>query len=170
FPFSHGITKTQTEPEYSPFNVSSSKSTHRSLLTNIQGRRTTTQAYVNIASSLTNVGVFAGAFTFGTLLNLSNTLENFDLVSRYLSIAFLLFATSLFLAISIQILLRRDEPSQAPSQRKMKLFVFHIALVSGLLVAGFIVLDLVLMEIGQKAVGVTGIVLLCLIAAWIGVR
>jgi L-asparagine transporter-like permease len=124
---------------------------------------------VNIASSLTNVGVFAGAFTFGTLLNLSNTLENFDLVSQYLSIAFLLFATSLFLAISIQILLRRDEPSQAPPQRKMKLFVFHISLVSGLLVAGFIVLDLVLMEIGQKAVGVTGIVLLCLIAAWIGV-
>jgi hypothetical protein len=80
-----------------------------------------------------------------------------------------LFATSLFLAIAIQILLRRDVPSRPPSQRKAKLFVVHIALVSGLLVAGFIVLDLVLMQIGQSAVGIIGIVFLCLIAGWIGI-
>jgi uncharacterized protein YacL len=47
--------------------------------------------------------------------------------------------------------------------------VFHIGLVSGLLIAGFVVLNLVLMEIGQNAVGIIGIVLLCLIAAWIGI-
>jgi uncharacterized membrane protein YfcA len=115
------------------------------------------------------VGVFAGAFTFGTLLQLSNSIENYDYISRLLSIAFVLFATSLFLAIAIQILLRRDVSTQPPSQRKAKLFVFHIGLVSGLLIAGFVVLNLVLMKIGQNAVGVTGIVLLCLIAAWIGV-
>jgi hypothetical protein len=127
-----------------------------SLLT--QERRTTTQEYVRIAASLTNVGVFAGAFTFGTLLQISNSSENYDYINRLLSIAFILFATSLFLAIAIQILLRRDVSTQPPSQRDAKLFVFHIGLVSGLLIAGFVVLNLVLMEIGQNAVGVTGIV------------
>lgn len=147
-------------PDVSPQNLASA---------NFKERRTTTEAYVRIAASLTNVGVFAGAFTFGTLLQLSNTISNYEYISRLLSVAFLLFATSLFLAIAIQILLHRDVSTLPPSQRKARLFVFHVGLVSGLHIAGFVVLNVVLMEIGQNAVGVIGIVLLCLIAAWIGI-
>lgn len=122
---------------------------------------------MDISSALTNVGVFAGAFTFGTLLCLPNTLENFIYISALLSSAFVLFTTSLFAAIGVRIILRKNAPDEVPSLLKTGIVVVHIALVGCLLIAGFIVLNLVLININQKVIGVIGIILLFLNAVWI---
>jgi hypothetical protein len=115
------------------------------------------------------VGVFAGAFTFGTLLNIprDGSFENFKEVTEFLAIAFLLFATSLFLAISIPLLLRPEIPNEMPSPTTKRLVVIHIVLISALQLAGFICLDLVLINIGQNILGILGIVLLCMTASWL---
>ena len=112
------------------------------------------------------MGVFAGAFTFGTLLSLPNTLDKFDYISDLLSVAFLLFATSLFVAIGVQYLLRRDDPTTALTPRMRKICKAHTAIIVSLIMAGFTILDIVLINIGKKAVGIVGIVLLYLIPAW----
>jgi hypothetical protein len=116
--------------------------------------------------SLTNVGVFAGAFTFGTLLSLSNTLENFDYISDLLSVAFLLFGTSLFVAIGIQYLLRRNDPTMPLTPRMRKICKTQTILIVALIITGFTMLDIVLINIGKKTVGIAGIILLYLIPLW----
>jgi len=112
------------------------------------------------------VAVFAGAFTFGTILALPNSLEKFDLISDLLSIAFLLFATSLFFAIGIQHLLRRYDPMKPLLPRTRLLCKIHATLLTLLLVAGFTLLYLVLFNIGKKIVAIVGIVLLYLMPVW----
>ena len=129
-------------------------------------RRTTSQAYLNLASSLTSVGIFAGALTLGTLLTLPDTIENLDAVSTLLSVAFVLFTISVSAVLGIWIVLRRDVPDQTPSLRKTRMVVAHIIVVSSLLVAGFIVLFVVLLEIGQQVIGAVGITTLGILAAW----
>ena len=93
-------------------------------------------------------------------------MDNFEYISRLLSAAFLLFATGLFLAIGIQYILRHDDPSQTPSRRRAKICVLHTTVIIGLLIGGFILLDLVLISIGQKAIGIVGITLLGIIPVW----
>jgi spore maturation protein SpmA len=44
----------------------------------------------------------------------------------------------------------------------------HTVIVIALLIAGFMCLNVVLMNIGQKAVGVVGTTLLCFIPVWYG--
>jgi hypothetical protein len=73
----------------------------------------------------------------------------------------------LFTAIGVRIILRKNAPDEAPSVLKTAIVVGHIALVSCMLIAGFIVLNLVLISIDQKAMGITGIILLFLNAVWI---
>ena len=112
------------------------------------------------------MAVFAGAFTFGTILALPNSLEKFDLISDLLSVAFLLFATSLFCAIGIQHLLRRYDPMKPLLPRTRLLCKIHATLLTLLLVAGFTLLYLVLFNIGKKIVAIVGIVLLYLMPVW----
>jgi hypothetical protein len=131
---------------------------------NIQSKRTTTSSYISLTTSLTTVGVFAGAFTFGTLFALPDTLKNFNSIQTLLAVAFILFSTSLFTAIGVPIVLKREQEDGPPSYTKAKIVVAHLALVSGLLFAGFVVLNVVLIEIGQKRVGIAGITLLCAVA------
>lgn len=112
------------------------------------------------------MGVFAGAFSFGTVITLPSTVDNFEYISRLLSAAFLLFATGLFLAIGIQYILRHNDPSTSPSPRRARICVIHTTAIIGLLIGGFILLDLVLISIGQKAIGIVGITLLGIIPVW----
>ena len=112
------------------------------------------------------MGVFAGGFTFGALFSLSPTRENYDYLGNLLAIAFLFFATSLFLAIGIQHLLRHDVPEQPPSARKRFICKMHTYLICVLVMAGFIVLNIILMNIGRKAHGIAGIVLVGIIPIW----
>ena len=131
-----------------------------------QVHRTFAQSYIDISRSLANVGVFAGGFSFGTLLSLSPTRENYDYLGNLLAIAFLLFATGLFLAIGIQHLLRNDDPEQPPSARKRLLCQVHTYLICLLIMGGFVVLNVILMNIGKRVYGIAGIVLVSLIPIW----
>jgi len=97
---------------------------------------------------------------------LPTTTENFDYISALLSVAFLLFAGSLFIAIGIQYILRQDDPASLPSRAKSKVCIVHTYVVMALLVVGFVLLNVVLMNIGQKVVGIAGIALLGVIPCW----
>jgi len=113
------------------------------------------------------VAIFAGGFAFGTLLTLPNTVTNFDYVSELLSFAFLLFATSIFVALSIQYLLRYYKPkTEAPSPVLSIVCQVHTFIMSGLIMGGFIILDIVLISIRRKAAGIVGLALVCLIPVW----
>jgi hypothetical protein len=113
------------------------------------------------------VAVFAGGFAFGTLLTLPNTVTNFEYVSDLLSFAFLLFATSIFVALSLQYLLRYYMPKkEAPSRVLSIVCQVHTFVMSGLIMGGFVILDIVLISIGRKAAGIVGIALICLIPVW----
>jgi len=123
-------------------------------------------------SSLATVSLFAGAFTFGTLLNLPNDGGAFDpqqlpCITTLLSLAFVLFSTSLFLTVALQIILRREPLQAILYGRKRSLVAIHFLLISGLIMGGFIVLNGVLIVSGQRAAGTVGIVCLVLCAIWI---
>jgi len=103
--------------------------------------------------------------SFGTVLTLPSTLDNFEYITKLLSAAFL-FATSLFVAIGIQYTLRYETLSQAPRPHQARICILHMLLIIGLLIGGFICLNLVFISIGQKANGVMGIMLLEIILIW----
>jgi len=112
------------------------------------------------------VAVFAGGFTFGTLISLPTTLDNFDYISTLLSFAFILFSTSLFLAIFIQYLLRRHHADELLLYNMWLASQIHTALVIVLLMSGFVLLDIILINIGHKAAGTVGLALLPMIPIW----
>lgn len=120
-------------------------------------RHTYAQAYLDIASSLTTVAVFAGAVSFGTLVTLPLGLPNTQYISKLLAIASYLFTSCLFAAIGIAYLLRHDERDRPLSPTKRLLCQMHVWLVILLLVAGFVVINVVMMNFGQKSVGIAGI-------------
>jgi hypothetical protein len=115
---------------------------------------------------MANVAVFAGALTFGTLLSLPDTLAKSNYISLLLSIAFVLFVCSLFASIGIRYLLRGVFDDDQPHIGIEIACMFHIALIILLLLAGFALLNVVLINIGQKAVGIVGNALLCLVPVW----
>lgn len=112
------------------------------------------------------VAVFTGAFTFGTILALPSDLERLELIGDLLSVAFLLFATSLFFAIGVQHLLRRYDPTKPLLPQTRLLCKIHTALLTALLIAGFTLLYVVLFNIGKKTVAITGIVILYMMPLW----
>ena len=130
------------------------------------------QSYLNVLSSLATVSLFAGAFTFGTLLSLPNDGGAFEpqqvpAIASLLSLAFVVFAGSLFLTVALQIILRR-EPLQAILYGQKRLLVpIHFGLISALIMTGFCALNGVLIVTGKRAAGITGIVFLILCAVWI---
>lgn len=93
-------------------------------------------------------------------------MDNFKTISRLLTAAFLLFAGSLFTSIGIQYILRQEKPKAFPSYRKSKLCIIHTWFVIALLIAGFVLLNIVLMNVGQRALGIVGITLLGVIPVW----
>ena len=127
------------------------------------------QSYLNVVGSLTTVSLFAGSFTFGTLLTLPKDGGSFEpqqlpTITKLLAYAFMLFATALFLTVSLQMVLRKYPPDSVLHGVKRILVPFHIALISTLVMGGFILLDSVLIVIGQREAGIAGIVLLTLCA------
>lgn len=130
------------------------------------------QSYLNVVGSLTNVSVFAGAFTFGTLLTLPKDGGSFDpqqisLISQLLSNAFILFATALFLTVSLQMILRRQAPDSVLVGAKRVLVPLHFALISLSVAGGFSLLDSILIVIGQQGAGIAGLLLLIICQIWI---
>jgi len=121
------------------------------------------QSYLDLANTLTTVAVFAGAISFGTLVTLPIGIPNSDYLGLLLGIGSYLFTACLFAAIAIAYLLRHDERNKPLSPTKRLLCQLHIWLVILLLLAGFVVLNVVVMNFGQRSVGLAGIVSLSVI-------
>lgn len=115
------------------------------------------QSYLDLASTLTTVSVFAAAISFGTFVTLPLGLPNTQYIGQLLSIASYIFTCCLFAAVGIAYLLRHDERQRPLSPTKRILVQLHIWLVIVLLVGGFIVINIVMINFGQKPVGVAGI-------------
>lgn len=109
------------------------------------------------------MAVFAGGFTFGTIISLDTGLANFAYISDLLSYAFILFASALFVGISIQYLLRRHRADELLLFNMWLLSQIHTILVVLFLMAGFIILDVILINLGDKGAGILGLALLPLI-------
>ena len=116
------------------------------------------QSYLDLANTLTTVAVFAGAISFGTLVTLPIGLPNAAYIGQLLAIASYLFTSCLFAAVGIAYLLRHDERHLPLSKMKRTLCQIHVWLVILLCIAGFIVLNIVVMNFGQRAVGIAGTV------------
>lgn len=124
------------------------------------------QSYLDLANTLTTVAVFAGAISFGTLVTLPIGIDNAEYISLLLAVAAYLFTACLFAAVAIAYLLRHDERNLPLSNMKRMLCQMHIWLVILLCVAGFIVLNVVIMNFGQRAVGIAGIASLSAFPVW----
>jgi hypothetical protein len=113
------------------------------------------------------VATFAGGFTYGNVITLQTNpttchTEESDDISILLSVAFILFIMSLFVTLIIQIILRAYDPSATMPNARAHNWVQLLFLVSAtLLLAGFILLDVVLIGRGQgqEVVGAVGIAL-----------
>lgn len=126
------------------------------------------------------VATFAGGFTYGNVISLQTSpstchAEEFDDIRTLLSVAFILFTASLFVTIVIPIILRGYDPNVrlpgavdrwTPPRFGVVLLwephfwvqvIFFCSAV--LLVAGFVLLHIVLIDSGQTAVGGVGIAL-----------
>lgn len=132
----------------------------------LQSRQTPAESFVKFAISLTNVAVFAGSFAFGTLLVLPDTLDEFDYIGDLLSVAFLLFASSIFLSIGVQYLLRRYIDSESLLPVMSAICQVHTVLILASLTAGFVVLNIVLITVKRKVAGIIGIVMLGVVPLW----
>ena len=112
------------------------------------------------------VATFAGGFTFGSLFAVPSDLHNYDHITDLLSIAFILFATCLFVGIGIHWVLRKYKSEECLSHSRWGACRIQAMVMLLLLIAGFAILDFVLIAIGKKSVGYIGIALLCIIPAW----
>jgi amino acid transporter len=121
-----------------------------------------------MATSLNNVAVFAGGFCFGSILAIAPDTPNADMIETLLAVAFLLFATSLFISIGVIYILRTEKNEDEHPEKRWKsdISVIHTAIVIVLLIGGFAVLDAVLIIIEQKVCGIIGIALLGMIPIW----
>lgn len=118
------------------------------------------------------MSLFAGAFTFGSLVTLprdggSFTTDQIPAIAKLLSASFVCFSTALLLTVALQIILRRESPDAILISQKRCLVSVHFGLIGSLVIAGFIVLNCILIVIGQWGIGSGGIVLLGLCAVWI---
>jgi hypothetical protein len=146
--------------------------------------------YLGIANSLAIVSTFAGGFTYSNVITMRTNpstccANEFNNISTILSITFLLFSVSLFSTIIIQLILRVHEPDKRlpaienanggilPRWKQPHFWVQTFMYTSStLLIAGFILLDVVLLDNGQTVVGAVGIAVvgsIAISAALIGI-
>lgn len=125
------------------------------------------QAFIDIGNSLMTVAVFAGAISFGALITLPIDAFNGPYVRKLLAIAANIFTISMFVAMGIPYILRKEtlRKAQLPFYKSL-LCQIHVWLVVGLLMAGFMVLNILLINIEEKQIGYVGITLLGLIPLW----
>jgi hypothetical protein len=116
------------------------------------------QAYLDIAANLSIVAVFGAAISFGTLVTLPIGTSNAHYISKLLALASYLFTACLFATIGIAYLLRNDEREKPLPKAKDRYCQLHVWLVILLVLAGFIVINIVMINFGQRGVGIAGIV------------
>jgi hypothetical protein len=117
------------------------------------------------------VAVFAGAISFGALVTLPQNTPNPEYSARLLAVAANLFTCCMFVAMGIPYILRKEPRDEWPPRRKALLCQIHVWAVIGLLMAGFAVLNVLIIQFGQMSVCIAGNCLLALIPFWfIGLR
>lgn len=125
------------------------------------------QGYLDIVANLSIVAVFGAAIAFGTLVTLPIGTPNAHRISQLLALASYLFTACLFATIGISYLLRNDERDKPLPLPKELLCQMHIWLIISLVLAGFLVVNVVMINFGQKAIGITGIIsLVVLVPVW----
>jgi hypothetical protein len=77
-----------------------------------------------------------------------------------------IFTASIFVAMGIPYILRKDRHEESPPRYKVSLYELHVWTRIGLLIAGFVVLNVLLINIGQAQVTIAGIPLLEMISLW----
>ena len=101
---------------------------------------------------------------YGTLFAIPRTLDNYNHITTLLSIAFLLFATSLLFDVFVHWILRKyDSSDLLPCPRQVICYI-HAFAIFWLLGAGFVVLNFVFIAIGQRCVGIIGLTFLSFIS------
>lgn len=122
--------------------------------------QTRAAAFLAIANVIAGVSTFAGDFTFSTVVSLhfSNSCKDNSVID-ILSDAFVLFTLSLFFVVTITILLQSFEPEASLDNKDGHYYAILgiFTINGGFLVGGYILLNVVLVKIGQKSAGIGGI-------------
>ena len=125
------------------------------------------QAFIDIANSLMTAAVFATAISFGALVTLPSNTINGPFISTLLAVAASVFTIYMFVAMGIPYILRKESNRNQKLQfHKSVLCQIHIWAVVALLMVGFVVLNVLLINFEQKGVGYAGIAMLGLIPVW----
>jgi len=112
------------------------------------------------------VAVFAGAISFGALVTLPPGTPNVNYSAKLLAVAANIFTCCMFVAMAIPYILRKEPRDSWPPPRKAMLCQIHVWTVIGLLIAGFVVLNILVIQFGQLSVCIAGISLLGVIPFW----
>lgn len=126
------------------------------------------RAGFNTSSSLINVSVFAAGSVLGMIGGLlAAESPDFDEVIDLLCGSAACFIASLFLAIGVQIILRKDDPDVRPTGVKAILVTVHLFVSLGGILGGFLFVCVAMMKFGRTIVGAIGLSLLSLIPLWV---
>jgi len=98
---------------------------------------------------------------------LSTQSSDFDTVIDLLCLSAAFFMAALFLAIAVQIILRKDDPETRPTGTKAILITAHLFISLGAILFGFLFVLIAFMKFGRTVVGAIGIGLLGLIPLWV---
>jgi hypothetical protein len=121
-------------------------------------------------TALSGISVFAGILTLLTLppkddFEFANQI---DTIRTNLAVGFVVFASSLFVGISVLILFREDlNTKHVPMAFKQLISKAQIIFMSGFIVAGFTFLNAVLINIDHRSIAAVGNGFLITIAVWI---
>jgi len=133
----------------------------------IQRNITYTQSYIDIATTLITVDIFAGAICIGSLANVNPTFPQFEYVTQLLAISSLIFICPLFFAFGILYIMRNEPRDRAPSRRRRFFGSLQYLLGFILTLAGFAMCCVLLIAIGQPIVGYTGIGMVVSVPFWV---
>ena len=128
---------------------------------------TFTQSYIDIATTLITVDIFAGAICIGSLANINPAFPHFQYVTELLAIGSLIFICSLFFAFGILYIMRDEPRDQPPSRRRAFFASLQYLLGFILMLAGFAMCCVLLIAIGQPIVGYTGIGMVVSVPFWV---
>lgn len=98
---------------------------------------------------------------------LSTQSPDFDTVIDVLCISSFFFMAALFLAIAVQIILRKDDPDVRPTGTKAILVTAHLFVSLAANLFGFLFVLIAFMKFGRNVVGGIGIGLLGLVPIWV---
>jgi len=113
------------------------------------------------------VDVFARAICMGSLATFPPGYQSAAYIYHLLAIASLLFVASLFFAFGILYLMRNEVRDRAPSRRRRLTGTLQYFVAFMLMLAGFVVPNVIIIAIGEPLVGYFGIALIGSVPFWV---